>query len=211
MRRGVLIVGALALLSGCVGPFSDDSPPYPAAALHARSTHLQAIKPNRAAANVSAAYAALGPSSADRAEFPDDWSYVVGELDFDVPKKAPPTGEYQLIPLDRTLGDRPPVRMSGDLAQGGAVALGWDGWNARLAKRYSWMHGVKPIENGDGSMSEDWLALSWRPNSAGPLRFAVWRPPGSLALSDPAKDLTFALVFRGAHDELYWAEKVTVD
>jgi hypothetical protein len=62
---------------------------------------------------------------------------------------------------------------------------------------------------GSGRVYQFWNGGEhFAPDTAGPVTFTAVLDPESLPVTDPARQLTVALVFIGANDHIYWAAKL---
>jgi hypothetical protein len=202
-----LVVSGLALSS--VNASRQNRAPYAAAAVQA-SVRMEMIAPGRAQA-VADRLAGPGRLSAPvvepvRGQPPRQ--QVVGQLTFRTPHNAPEGGQYALLIIDRALGKPvPAVYATGPV--GTDVAQGWDGRYDKVAAKYPWLHMLASTPTPDGSgFTHPGMAVSFAPDTPGPVTFTAVLDPSSLPVTDPAQQLTVALAFIGENDHVHWATKL---
>lgn len=181
-----------------------DRAPYGADAVHA-SVRLQMVTPGQAQAAVDR-LAGTGRLTAPIG--PADQQQVVGQLTFHTPRNAPPGGQYALFVIDGRLGKPVPAIFATGPA-GTEVNQGWDGRYNKVAAKYPWLHMLAAVPVPGLGYTDPGMSVSFAPTTAGPITFAALLDPDSLPVTDPAQQLTVALVFIGANDHIYWATKVT--
>ena len=121
---------------------------------------------------------------------------IVGQLTFRTPRNAPSSGQYALFVIDKCepqaspghLGDRAPAhehrpRMGRPLRQGGA--------------KYPGDRGLASIRTGSAN-TDPGMAVDFAPNMPSPITFAAEVDPQSPSITDPARQLTVALVSTAA-------------
>jgi hypothetical protein len=198
----VLIVTAL-VLNSVLGP-RRDRPPYGAAALDAR-VQLQLVAPGQAQAAVDR----LAGAGRLTAPIPQaGQQQIVGQLTFHTPRNAPQVGQYALFIIDRAQG-KPVSAVYATGPAGTDVSQGWDGRYDKVAAKYPWLHMLASIRTPDGlSFTNSGMAVNFAPDTAGPVTFTALLDPVSLPITDPAQQLTVALVFISSNDLVYWATKL---
>jgi hypothetical protein len=134
---------------------------------------------------------------------------IVGRLTLRTPSNAPRHAQYVLFVIDND-AHRPVQDIYGVGPTGAQVSQGWDGRSADIAKKYDWLAALGEIRNPDGGFSDPGAAVSWRPDTAGPVTFVAPLRRGSLPITQPARQLTVALVFLGEDGRVYWAKRLTV-
>ncbi|HEX4728750.1 MAG TPA: hypothetical protein VH298_13180 [Jatrophihabitans sp.] len=196
-----LVVSAFALQN--VLTSRHNRAPYDAVAIGA-SVRMEVVAPARAQAAVDQLAGPgrlVAPIGGEASQ-----QQVVGQLTFRTPPNAPQGGQYALFLIDRALGQ--PVSMLFATGPDGTnVGQGWDGRYNKVAAKYPWLHMLAAIQTPDG-WSDPGMAVSFAPNTPGPVTFAAVLDPASLPITDPAQQLTVALVFIGANDHIYWATKL---
>ncbi len=89
------------------------------------------------------------------------------------------------------------------------VGQGWDGRYNEVAAKYPWLHMLASKQTPDGfGFTDSGMAVSFAPNTPGPITFTAVLDPSSLPVTDPSQQLTVALVFIGANDRIYWATRL---
>src|SRR3712207_949152 len=127
---------------------------------------------------------------------------------FRTPPNAPRDGQYALFIIDRALG-KPVPALYATGPTGTNVAQGWDGRYNDVAAKYPWLHMLASTQLPDGQGFTDLgMAVSFAPNTPGPVTFTAVLDPASLPVTDASQQLTVALVFLGADDQIYWATKL---
>jgi hypothetical protein len=141
----------------------------------------------------------------------DGWGtiqQVVGQLTFRTPANAPSDGQYALFVIERAQNQVVP-HIYGSGPVGSNVSQGWDGRFNDVAAKYPWLHMLASVRTPDGSgFTDPGMAVMFPPNTTGPISFAALLPQNSLPVTDPAQQLTVALVFIGANGHVYWATKL---
>jgi hypothetical protein len=203
----VLVVSALALQNLVAS--RNDRAPYAAAAVRA-SVQMEMVAPGRAQAVVDqlAGRGRLSAPVVEPVKGEATQQQVVGQLTFRTPPNAPKEGQYALFIIDRALGEPvPAVYATG--AIGTNVAQGWDGRYNEVAAKYPWLHMLASVRTPDGSgFTEPGMAVSFAPNTPGPVTFTALLDRESRPVTDPSQQLTVALVFIGANGHIYWATKL---
>jgi len=202
VASGLVVRGVLAARAA--------HPPYPASAISA-SVRMTMVTPERAQA---AADRLAGPG---RLSVPapapiEGWGatqQVVGQLTFRTPANAPSGGQYGLIVIDRA-SNRVVDHIYGAGPVGThEVATSWDYHFNDVAAKYPWLHMIASQRTPDGSgFTDPGMALMFPPDTSGPITFAALLPKNSLPVTDPAQQVTVALVFVGANGHVYWATKL---
>lgn len=201
----VLVVSALILRNFIAA--RHNRTPYAAAAVDA-SVRMEMVAPGQAQAVVDqlAGPGRLTAPFVEPVEGEATAQLVVGQLTFRTPANAPKGGQYALFIIDRGLGEPvPAVYAIGP--SGTRVAQGWDGRYNKVAAKYPWLHMLASKRAPDG-FTDPGMAVDFAPDTPGPVTFAAVLDRGSLPVTDPAQQLTVALVFIGAHDHIYWATKL---
>jgi hypothetical protein len=203
----VLVVSALAL-SGVIA-FRHNRAPYTAAAV-AASVRMDMVAPGRAQAAVDrlAGPGRLSAPVVGPVEGEATPQQVVGQLTLRTPHNAPHGGQYALFIIDRARSESvTAVYATGPT--GTNVAQGWDGKYDEVAAKYPWLHMLASRQTPDGSgFTHPGMAVSFPPDTAGPVTFTAVLDPASLPVTDPSRQLTVALVFIGANGHIYWATKL---
>jgi hypothetical protein len=89
------------------------------------------------------------------------------------------------------------------------VGQGWDGRYNKVAAKYPWLHMLADTRTPDGSsFTNSGMAVIFPPDTQGPVTFTATLDETSLPITDPAQQLTVALVFIGENDQVYWAIKL---
>lgn len=202
-----LVVSGLALRSVLVA--RANRPPYPADAVHA-SVRMELVAPEQAQA---AADRLAGPGRlivpfVESVGGRPVQQQVVGQLTFRTPANAPSGGQYALFVIDRRQG-RSVTAMYGTGPVGTNVGQGWDGRFNKVAAKYPWLQMLADVRTPDGSgFTNSGMSVDFAPDTAGPVTFVALLDADSLPITDPAQQLTVALVFIGANDHVYWATKL---
>ncbi len=203
----VLVVSALAVQS--VVASRSHRAPYAAAAVQA-SVRMEMAAPGQAQA---VADRLAGPGRlivpvvepADGSATPQQ---LVGQLTFRTPPNAPKDGQYALFIIDRAQG-RSVSAAYATGPVGTRVGQGWDGRYNKVAAKYPWLHMLADTPTPDGSgFTNSGMAVSFAPDTPGPVTFTAILDETSLPVTDPAQQLTVALVFIGANDQVYWATRL---
>jgi hypothetical protein len=203
----VLVVSALAFYG--VTTARSRRAPYSAADVQA-SVRIQMVAPGQAQA-VADRLAGPGRLTVPFVE-PTDGSatpqQLVGQLTFRTPPNAPRDGQYALFIIERAR-NRPVSAAYGTGPVGTNVAQGWDGRFNKVAAKYPWLHMLASVQLPDGSgFTDPGMAVIFAPNTRGPVTFTAVLDELSLPVTDPSQQLTVALVFLGANDQIYWATKL---
>lgn len=133
---------------------------------------------------------------------------VVGQLTFRTPPNAPHDGQYALFVIDRAQ-NKPVSAAYGTGPAGTNVGQGWDGRFNEVAAKYPWLHMLADTSLPDGSgFTNSGMAVSFPPDTRGPVTFVATLDALSLPITDPSRQLTVALVFIGGNDHIYWATKL---
>lgn len=225
------IIATLAILAALVGSAlalqsvieaRHNRAPYDAVAIGA-SVRMEMVTHRRAQAAVDllAGPGRLIAPVADLDEEQGTQQQVVGQLTFRTPHNAPQGGQYALFIIDRAMGKPvPALYATGPI--GTNVGQGWDSRYDEVAAKYPWLHMLASTPTPDGSVftdpgmaapdglgfTETGMAVSFAPNTPGPITFTALLDGTSLPVTDPARQLTVALVFIGANDHIYWATKL---
>jgi hypothetical protein len=202
----VLVVAAFAVHTVVA---RHDRAPYAAAAVGA-SVRMDMVAPGRAQAMADrlAGPGRLTVPVVEPVEGQAAQQQVVGQLTFRTPHNAPQGGQYALFIIDRALG-KPVTALYATGPIGTNVAQGWDGRYDEVAAKYPWLHMLASTQAPDGSgFTNPGMAVSFAPNTPGPVTFTAVLDPESLPVTDPFRQLTVALVFIGANDHIYWATKL---
>jgi hypothetical protein len=202
-----LVVSALALYN--VVESRHNRAPYAAAAV-AASVRMEMVAPRQAQAVVDrlAGPGRLTAPFVEPVEGGATPQQVVGQLTFRTPANAPKDGQYALFVIDRAQSES----VSSLYATGPAgtnVSQGWDGKYNDVAAKYPWLRMLADTRTPDGSsFTNSGMAAVFAPNTPGPVTFIATLDAESLPVTDPAQQLTVALVFIGADGQIYWATKL---
>lgn len=203
----VLVVSVLALQS--VIASRHNRAPYSADAVHA-SVRMEMVAPGRAqaVADQLAGPGRLSVPVVEPVKGEKTPQQVVGQLMFRTPPNAPRDGHYALFIIDRALG-KPVSALYATGPIGTDVAQGWDGRYNEVAAKYPWLHMLASTQLPDGlGFTDRGMAVSFAANTPGPVTFTAVLDRLSLPVTDPSQQLTVALVFLGADDQIYWATKL---
>ena len=201
----VLVVSALVLRNFIVA--RHNRAPYAAAAVDA-SVRMEMVAPGQAQAVVDqlAGPGRLTAPFVEAAEGEATPQLVVGQLTFRTPPNAPQGGQYALFVIDRAMGEPvPAIYATGPI--GTHVAQGWDGRYNDVAAKYPWLRMLASKRVPEG-FTDHGMAVDFAPNTPGPVTFVAVLDPVSLPVTNPAQQLTVALVFLGANGHIYWATKL---
>jgi len=183
--------------------------PYGAAAVRA-SVMMEMVAPGQAQAAVDqlAGPGRLRVPAVQSVEGQPTQQLLVGQLTFRTPQNAPKRGQYALFIIDRALNQPvPELFATGPI--GTQVAQGWDARYNKVAAKYPWLQMLASTPAPDGSgFTNAGMAVDFAPDTPGPVTFTAVLDPASLPVTDPAQQLTVALVFIGANDHIYWATKL---
>jgi hypothetical protein len=182
-----------------------DQAPYSAAAVRAR-VDLQVLAPIDAQAAADR-LAGKGRLSVPLPPLGPDAQEIVGQVTFRTPSDAPHEGQYALFvlqdgqPVSAIWGVGPPHTH---------VGQGWDGRFNEVAAKYSWLRGLASVETEPG-FTDAGSAVTFPPDTTGPITFVALRDRDRNPITDPEKDLAVALVFLGDDDDgpVYWATRLT--
>jgi hypothetical protein len=183
--------------------------PYSAAAVRA-SVMMEMVAPGQAQAAVDqlAGPGRLRAPAVQSGEGHPTQQLLVGQLTFRTPQNAPKRGQYALFIIDRALNE-PVSEVSATGPVGTQVAQGWDGRYDKVAAKYPWLQMLASTRAPDGSgFTSPGTAVDFAPDTPGPVTFTAALDPASQPVTDPAQQLTVALVFIGANDHIYWATKL---
>lgn len=182
-----------------------NKPPYPASAVVA-SVHVEVIDPARAQARVDQ-LAGVGRLNALAVPDPPTTAQeLVGQLRVTAPHQNS-SGQYGFFIIDnRTHETVPALYAVGP--PGSNVAAGWDGTYDKIAKKYPWLRMLAMVPDGNGGFAAPGMAIDVPPGITGAVTF-VALDPGALPITDPATQLTVALVFMNGHGPIYWAKNLT--
>jgi hypothetical protein len=134
---------------------------------------------------------------------------IIGQLQFDVPARAPADGQYALFVIDRRI-DKVVPYIEAVGPPGTNVGEGWDGGYDRIARKAPWLRSVAEVRTANGSgWTAPGMSASWSARTHGPVTFAIQLGPAALPVDDPIHQLTVALVFLGSGDRVYWAMNLT--
>jgi hypothetical protein len=203
----MLVVSGLALRS--VIASRSHRAPYAAAAIQA-GVRMEMVAPGRAQAAVDhlAGPGRLTAPFVEPVEGQPTPQQVVGQLTFRTPHNAPKGGQYALFVIDRA-GNKPVTAVYATGPVGTNVAQGWDGRYDEVATKVPWLHMLASTPAADGSgFTNPAMAVSFAPDTAGPVTFIATLDEESLPITDPSQQLTVALVFIGANGHIYWATKL---
>lgn len=203
----VLVVSVLALQS--VIASRHNRAPYSAAAVGA-TVRMEMVAPGRAqaVADQLAGPGRLGVPVVEPVKGETTPQQVVGQLTFRTPPDAPRDGHYALFIIDRARG-KPVAEMYATGPIGTHVVQGWHGRYHEVAAKYPWLHMLAATQLPDGlGFTDPGMAVSFAPNTPGPVTFTAVLDRLSLPVTDPSQQLTVALVFIGAKDQIYWATKL---
>ena len=193
--------------------WSYQSTPYPAAAVHARLTAALANTVDEAQVKLDALLGgrrlnAVYIPLADEPGVPNAArQQVVGQLMLNPPAKASGNRQYVLFVIDNRT-NQPVPDLFGASRSGVSAASGWDGRYQRLAAKYPWLHDLAETHS-DAGWSPPGMSISVPANTHGTITFDAVAPDDALPITDPARDLTFALVFVGSNVQPYWAQRLT--
>lgn len=134
---------------------------------------------------------------------------MIGRLEIDEVPRPDADAQLVLFVLDSRTG-RPAQTLFGVGAPGSDVAMGWEGRYQRIAEQYPWLRGLASGQDADGSWTAPGQAIAL-PLTATPVVFQMVPGPDDLPVTDPADQLTFAVVLLGGRDDgpVYWAQRVT--
>jgi hypothetical protein len=182
-----------------------NKPPYPASAV-AASVHVEAVDPAGAQARVDK-LAGTGRlwaiAEPDPSTNPQE---LVGQLRL-TPPHPNAAGYYGFFVIDNRTHKTLP-QLFGVGPPGTNVAAGWDGTYDQAAKKYTWLRMLASIRDGNGGFAPAGMALDIAPDTDGPVTF-VAVDPDAPRITDPATQLTIALVYMNENGPVYWAKKLT--
>jgi hypothetical protein len=183
-----------------------DRAPYTADAVGA-AVRMQLVAPSQAQATADRLadpgrlVAPLPPEGSSTAQL------IVGQLTFRTPPNAPADGQYALFVIDRAQ-HKSVSALWGAGPAGTDVGQGWDSRFNKVAAKYPWLSVLADQRTPSGDYTNSGMAVSFAPNTRGPVTFAARLDAESLPITDPSRQLTVALVFIGANDHVYWATKL---
>ena len=196
------LVTALVVVGGLVAlqVYRSSHPaPYPLKNMHATAKlsvtdgeHVQQV------ADRIAGKGKLTAIAMDRLE-------VVGQVDLTSVGTSRDDGWLDLFLIDNRTHSL--VSIVSYVEVGDRMALGRDGRDLRLAKKYAWLAPVAPPPDAYGYTAEG-TALSFAPTQRGPITFTAMLDEGALPITDPARDLTLALAY--VTDDDAWAVRVHI-
>jgi hypothetical protein len=182
-----------------------DRSPYPASAVSA-SVHIEAVDAAEAQARVDKL---AGSGRLFAIAEPDPSSHpqeLVGQLRLTPPHPSA-AGYYGFFVIDNRTHKVLP-QLFGAGPPGTNVAAGWDGTYDKAAKKYPWLRMLASIPDGNGGFAPAGMALDIAPGTDGPVTF-VAADPGAPRITDPATQLTIALVYMNENGPIYWAKKIS--
>jgi hypothetical protein len=144
------------------------SPPYPSSALHLKLRLLELVPADQAQTRVDAL---VGPGHLQVPVGPA--SLLVGQVSYDVPAGADSSTLWSFFLLGP---DGSPVRSVFGATPSGDVSAGWDGSYGDVAAQVPALHGLAPVADGSGGVTDPGSSLSALAPTAGPLTFVAIPP-----------------------------------
>ena len=128
---------------------------------------------------------------------------VTGELTFVTQTGAPKPGVLALFVIDRSTG-KAAGELTGSARAGSPVHVGWDRHYDQISKQVSWLSALTPVGSTPPAS-----AVSFAPSTVSPITFTAVLAGTAPAVTEPARDLTVALVFLDPQGHVYWATNLT--
>ena len=203
----VAVAIAAVIVQRVIWP-AGSSAPYPASALKAH-VQIQIVAPAHAQEVINELAGpgrlnAVGAGATGGQQVPQE---IVGHLSFRTPHNAPSDGQYALFVIDKRVG-APLSQLYGVGPVGSNVGQGWDGAYNQIAAKYPWLRMLASVASDDG-VTDPGMAVSFRPNTRGPITFDAILNPNSHPITNASQQLTIALVFVGENGTIYWAAKLS--
>lgn len=200
--RASWVVTALVAVAGLIAlqvHRSSAATPYPLADMHASAiiTVTDGAQAQQVADRL-VGEGKLGAVSVDRIE-------IIGQVSLTAVGKPRDGGRLNLFLIDNRSNTL--ITMTSFVETADRMALGRDGRDHRLAKRYDWLKPVASAPSSDGFTYEA-MALSFASTHDGPVTFLAVLDADALPVTDPARDLTLALAY--VTDDDAWAVRVPV-
>ncbi|MDG4800987.1 hypothetical protein [Micromonospora sp. WMMD980] len=180
-------------------------PPYGPEALHLRSS-LEFVTYDEAQAALGSAYQAPVASGGDQ--------LVLGRVSWQPPPAPLDGGYFALFLIDKRSDLKPPVFAVS--APQESVGMGSAGVENKIPDRYPWLRGAGDVQVGEHDWRNGGSRLAIGDARASPVTFValfprLYRSQREFPIATAPvtlPDLLLALVYLGADDQVYWAQRL---
>jgi hypothetical protein len=199
----VAVIGAsYAIITSSRAPFALASTHPEVSGVSILTTH------GRSAGNVVAALRGLASAPVDGVALSSakDQQYVVGRFSMSA-RSAPRGSQYGLVIIDNRT-HQPLTAVWPASTDHGTLSAGWDYGMNRIGEHYSWL---SPLidKRVDGGYEDSGQAVMWLSGPAESFAFYGLLSSDALPVTDPARDLTIALVFLGPNRQAWGADRLS--